>query len=91
MIPTNMDAEKLILQEGSSGQSTFQLLRDAVNACIQAGAFPPDTDLDLVSQTLWCTVHGLTANIIACPFFPWVDRDRLTDKTLDAVINGLRK
>lgn len=71
------------------GQKTFDHLRSAVTACIQAGAFGPH-DVEATSQTLWAAAHGLTSLLILHPSFPWLDRFTLIEHLLDTLVDGLR-
>ena len=70
------------------GADAFQFLVASVTACMQAGRLRAG-DVMAISQSLWCTVHGITSLQIShenC--FPWVDRDFLIDSTINAVIRG---
>lgn len=73
----------------TQGWQTFQCLVKAVTACVEAGRFR-ETDVMAVSQALWAVIHGLTSVHIthgAC--FPWVDRNRLVNLTIDSAVRGL--
>ena len=76
--------------ETTAGAQTFQRLFDAVAACVQSGRFR-EKDVMLVSQSLWVAIHGLTALWITKreEDFPWADRDRLIDFTIDTAVGGL--
>ena len=69
--------------------AAFDVLRDNVRACIEAGLFR-SADVELVSQTVWAAVHGLTSLLIARPDFPWLPTKKLVDGLTEAVIQGLR-
>jgi AcrR family transcriptional regulator len=70
------------------GCQSFECLRMAVGACIQAGRFRV-LDEELASQLLWAGVHGLTSLLIVHPEFPWVDRTTLTLGIIDTLMEGL--
>ncbi len=74
----------------SSGAQTFQRLVETVAACVEAGRFR-EKDVMLISQSLWMTIHGVTALWITTEgyAFPWVDRDRLIDFTIETAVGGL--
>jgi AcrR family transcriptional regulator len=87
MLPRNQVAPF----DGSMGQQTFQFLRGAVTACVEAGVFR-DVDIEAVSQSLWAAVHGVVALLIAkCDNFPFIKPERLVDETIDTMIRGLRR
>lgn len=45
----------------------------------------------LLAQTLWASMHGLTALLIARPrpHFPWEDRDRLVGAQTEMMLHGM--
>jgi AcrR family transcriptional regulator len=87
MLPRN----QFVPFDGSTGQQTFQYLRGAVTACVQAGAFR-DVDIEAAAQSLWAAVHGVVALLIAkCDGFPLIKAERLVDETIDTMIRGLRR
>jgi AcrR family transcriptional regulator len=71
------------------GQQCFDSLRAAVRACVEGGMLRSD-DVELASQVLWTAIHGVTSLLIARPKFPWVNRERLIDETIDNAVRGLR-
>jgi AcrR family transcriptional regulator len=71
-----------------AGALAFQHLVDAVQRCIDAGAFGP-VDPVLAATGLWTAVHGITSLLISMPGFPWPDVDALTDHVSDVQIRGL--
>jgi AcrR family transcriptional regulator len=76
-------------QPQNCGCESFESLKNSVEACVQAGRFRVK-DVDLVSQSLWAGVHGITSLLIVHPDFPWVDRTTLISSTIDAILEGLR-
>jgi AcrR family transcriptional regulator len=73
---------------GTGGQA-FQFLLDAVGRVMASGP-TRQTDVMAVSQALWMTVHGITSLLISKDReFPWVDKNRLIDMTIDSAIQGL--
>lgn len=48
-----------------------------------------DDDPNRVAFTLWASVHGIAALLIAKPHFPWGDRDELIDRVGNAALHGV--
>ena len=42
----------------------------------------------LAAQSIWATLHGLVALLIARPHFPWLDRDALISAQVDRAVQG---
>jgi AcrR family transcriptional regulator len=73
-----------------AGARAFQHLVDAVQRCIDAGAFRP-VDPVLAATGVWTAVHGVTSLLISMPGFPWPDIEALVDHVYDVQIRGLRE
>jgi AcrR family transcriptional regulator len=74
-----------------SGLRCFDCLRRAIQRGMDQGQLAPG-DVDLVSQAVWTSIHGLTILLItmsAKEAFPWVPRDQLIDFQLDMLIRGI--
>jgi AcrR family transcriptional regulator len=71
-----------------AGARAFQHLVDAVQRCIDGGAFRP-VDPVLAATGVWTAVHGITSLPISMPDFPWPDVDTLVDHVTDIQIRGL--
>lgn len=76
--------------EGSMGQRAFEYLRRGVADCIAAGKIKKG-DVDLISQTLWAGIHGVTSLLIGHSDFPFVQKDKLIDSVIDTMLAGLIK
>jgi len=76
------------LQQDSPGIQSFDFLRRCVFDCISAGKLQTD-DAELVSQTLWCGVHGVTSLLITHKLFPWVSKERLIHSTVSTLVSGV--
>jgi len=87
-IPEGFDEEKY-KQPDSPGMQTFDFLRRRVFDCIAAEKFKKNADAELISQTLWAGVHGLTALLITCEGFPWVGREKLIHSMVDTLVDGV--
>jgi AcrR family transcriptional regulator len=74
--------------EGSAGQEAFDILREAVAACIEADRFRP-VDREVAAQVLWMGVHGLVALLIAKKGFPFAPTDVLVDQLLETLTRGM--
>ena len=80
---------------GNPEDDAYALLKWAVESAIKAGLFRDEVqDAELVSQTLWASVHGvISLNIAKCQD-PWVDWRPLQDRAemmLDVTLRGLLK
>lgn len=75
--------------EGSMGQRAFEYLRVQVLTCIEAGKIKAG-DVDLISQTIWAAVHGITSLLIGHADFPFVEKDKLVDSVIDTILSGLK-
>jgi AcrR family transcriptional regulator len=78
---------------GNPEVDAYALLKWAVQAAINAGCFREEVqDAELVSQTLWASVHGvISLNIAKCQD-PWVEWRPLRDRAemmLDVTLRGL--
>ncbi len=76
--------------EGSLGEKSFTRFRELVAACVKARDFRK-TDVDLATQALWTSMHGVTSLLITHKAFPWAPQDRLIDAVVDGVIEGMRR
>lgn len=74
--------------EASEGEAAFDTLRGSVAACKADGSINR-RDVELVSQTLWAGIHGITSLLITQQGFPFVERDKLIDSVLDTLIAGV--
>lgn len=72
----------------SPGMQAFDFLRRCVFDCISAGKIRAK-DPELVSQTLWCGVHGVTSLLITHTMFPWVGKEQVIESVVDSVIAGV--
>jgi AcrR family transcriptional regulator len=74
----------------TTGQKAFSCLREGVKACVDAGEMVSD-DADELAQTLWAAIHGLTSVLITCTGFPFVEQNRLIDRMVHTLIEGVRR
>lgn len=89
-IPEGFDEEKYTRPE-SPGMQAFDFLRRCVYDCITAGKFR-SSDPEIISQTLWSGVHGITSLLIIHDRgFPWVERKQLISFVVDTVVSGVAK
>ncbi len=73
----------------TTGQNAFACLRQGVRECIDAGVLVSD-DADELAQTLWAGIHGLTSVLITCTGFPFVEQNRLIDRMVHTLVEGVR-
>jgi AcrR family transcriptional regulator len=65
----------------------FQHFVDSVQACVDEGVFEGSAE-ELALQ-LWAGAHGLSALLVAKPYFPWPPVDELIDSVVGMVGIGL--
>ena len=73
----------------SQGEAAFNTLRQSVSACMVNGSIG-QPDVELVSQTLWACIHGVTSLLITQEGFPFVGRQKLTESVVDTIMAGIR-
>lgn len=73
----------------TNGAIAFDTMRDVVAECVAAKLLKSN-DIELLSQTLWAGIHGVTAILIQHRGFPFVERDRLIDNLIDTLIAGAK-
>ena len=73
----------------TAGQKAFACLRQGVQECVDAGELVSN-DADELAQTLWAGIHGLTSVLITCSKFPFVERNRLIDRMIYTLVEGVR-
>ena len=71
------------------GMQAFDFLRRAVQNCIRSGKFPTNADAELLSQTLWAGIHGVTSLLITCKYFPFVGKSKLMHSMVDTLVAGV--
>jgi AcrR family transcriptional regulator len=75
--------------EDSNGSVAFDTLRTVIAECVAAHLLK-ETDVELLSQTLWAGIHGVTSLLIQHDGFPFVERERLVDSVIDTLIAGIK-
>ncbi|WP_394831101.1 TetR/AcrR family transcriptional regulator [Pendulispora rubella] len=75
--------------EGTKAQAAFDLLRGAVGECMAKKKFRR-RDIDVVSQNVWASIHGLTSLFIAHAGFPWRKKEELIEHLLETLMTGLK-
>jgi AcrR family transcriptional regulator len=80
---------------GNPEMDAYAFLKWAVQQALEAGCFREElSDTELISQTLWASVHGVISLQIAKGTDCWVDwrpiRDR-AEMMLDITLRGLRR
>lgn len=80
---------------GNPEKDAYAFLKWAVQQAIDAGSFREEVrDAELVSQTLWASVHGVISLEIAKGCDAWVDWRSMKDRTemmLNITLRGLAK
>lgn len=76
-----------ILEQGSFANKLREFMGHRVNdVLIESGCA---CDVESVFQVLWAHCHGIVSLLIGRPDFPWVERDKLIETSLDISLNGL--
>jgi AcrR family transcriptional regulator len=70
------------------GLDCYQRMRERVALCL-ATAAADSPRVELASQTVWTTLHGLVSLLIARPEFPWVDRELLIDSVVQGALSAI--
>ena len=91
-LPQDPDEEDREIM-GNPEEDAYAMLKLAVQEAIKAGCFRDEVqDAELVSQTLWASVHGVISLNIAKGKDPWVEWRPLEDRAelmLDITLRGL--
>ena len=87
--PESLDKSKYV-QPDSPGMQAFDFLRRCIFDCISAGKLRSQ-DAELISQTLWCGVHGATSLLITHQIFPWVGKEQVIESVADTMIAGVAR
>lgn len=75
--------------EETNGRLAFDTLRRVVSECVEANLLK-SKDIELISQTLWTGIHGITSLLIKHPHFPFVQKEMLIDSVIDTLIAGTK-
>ena len=76
-----------ILNEGSFGNKLLELVRHQLHDVLaESGS---TLDPESLFQVLWAHSHGIVSLLITCPDFPWVERDKLIETSIDVSLKGL--
>lgn len=67
----------------------FVLLMEMVKAAMDAGKLK-ENDVQLVSQSLWASLHGITSLLITFPSFNWHEKEELVSFQVEAMVRGLQ-
>jgi AcrR family transcriptional regulator len=71
-------------------QSTFGVLA-AFIADLKSSGRTVDVDAQTLAQSIWASMHGLVALLIAKPQFPWVEREHLIRTHTLLLARAIRK
>ncbi len=75
--------------ESSQGKIAFQTLRSNVSQCVDDKLLK-NNDVELISQTLWAGIHGVTSLLITHCGFPFVEREKLVESVIETLISGIK-
>ncbi len=82
------DANSPPLLDRLKQASGFGLVVERAQLCVDAGMFPEE-DAFFLACGLWSSVHGVTSLMIAKPWFPWPEAERLIDHCIEMHCQGL--
>jgi len=75
-------------RKAKTGKDCIDNMRRIVRRCMEEGKIK-NADLEETSQSLWAGIHGLTALLITKPGFPFVEREKLIQRTLEVLVRGV--
>lgn len=75
--------------EMSQGKVAYQTLYNSVNDCINDKLLKSN-DIDLIAQTLWAGIHGITSLLITHSGFPFTEKEKLIDNVIETLISGIK-
>src|SRR6516162_3291923 len=75
-------------RKAKAGKACIDNMRRIVRRCMEEGKIK-NADLEETSQCLWAGAHGLTSLLITKPGFPFVEREKLIQRTLEVLIGGV--
>lgn len=75
-------------RKAKTGKDCFDNMRRLVRRSMEEGKIK-NADLEETSQALWAGIHGLTALLITKPGFPFVEREKLIQRTLEVLVRGV--
>jgi AcrR family transcriptional regulator len=84
-LPTNIET----VFEESNGKIAFDTMRIVIAECVSANLLKHN-NVELISQTLWAGIHGVTSLLIQHGSFPFVEREILIDSVIDTLISGIK-
>jgi AcrR family transcriptional regulator len=82
-----MDLRPMSEVDEALASSAFVHFRECVAECMAAGIFVGEDPTPLTLE-LWAVAHGIASLLIAKPFLPWGDVDRVVDEVLCAAALG---
>lgn len=91
MKPADLEENSKILAAfQEDGTRTFDCLRGISHQILAAGIIRPEIkDPEELAQTCWVAIHGLVSLRISSQGFPWIERERLTDRLVDIIMAGI--
>lgn len=66
----------------------FEALRHMVRRCVEAKQMR-SADVEITSQALWTSIHGVTSLLIQRPAFPWRPKKALIAHVINSAVDGL--
>jgi AcrR family transcriptional regulator len=85
--PNNQDDDTRV--EGTAARRVYSGLVALVEEAIAKGEIAAGAP-EVLAQTIWAGVHGLTSLLIMDPGFPWQEREALVDSLIRTIVGGLK-
>jgi AcrR family transcriptional regulator len=64
------------------------VLTRMVSRCLEEGRLV-ESDPDLITQSLWAAVHGITSLLIQRPDYPWAGKSRVIEHLIGSALSGI--
>jgi AcrR family transcriptional regulator len=89
--PEDLSLEDIsrFISPDSTGTKAYYHLRDIVAECVRQKKFK-EIDPEMVAQSLWASCHGIVSLLIVKCHFPWVDKEKLIDHTINTIFASLK-
>lgn len=75
-----------LLEQGRSADRLRKMVYMSVKDVLTASGYPADPEC--VFQAIWANCHGIVSLLIGRPDFPWAEREKLIETSLDITLKG---
>ena len=90
MVWHGTDARKAAryMDPSTHGMRALAVVQHVVEECVRQKKLAK-ADVHSTSCSLWAGIHGITSLLIVMPNFEWKDRDKVVDRLISMMIDGL--